>query len=121
MLDYTVACKERHQRFIERVLKLNHVWGLKSKQGWVVCPSNKEEGKEVMPFWSNRAYAAQCAKEEWKGYEPTAISLEDFLTKWLSGMAKDGFLVGTNWNANLIGLESDPFVLKAELEKIEKK
>ena len=70
-----------------------------------------------MPFWSDRAYAKQCAKEDWSHYEPTPIPLPLFLERWLPGMAADGCLVGTNWNAHLCGHEIDPLELKHELER----
>ena len=116
MLDNTGSSKERHRQFVQRVLDSGQVWGLESTEGWAV---SGEEGQESMPFWSDRDAAAQCAKEEWSGYEPTAIPLEEFLDNWLPGMAEDGVVVGTNWNADLGGVESQPLALKQELEKEE--
>jgi len=69
-----------------------------------------------MPFWSDRAYAKQCAREDWAAYEPTAIPLPAFLQHWLPGLARDGVLVGTNWNVHLIGMEIEPLKLREELE-----
>jgi hypothetical protein len=70
-----------------------------------------------MPFWSDRAYARQCAKEDWCDYDPTPIPLGLFLERWLPGMAADGCLVGTNWNAQLCGHEIEPLELKREFER----
>ena len=119
MLDYAVAAQERHERFIRRVVASGQVWGLKSNRGWCAAPSNEddEREKEVMPFWSDRAYARQCAREEWAEYEPTPIPLDLFLDKWLPGIADDGLLVGTNWNVHLLGLEVEPLALKQEIEQ----
>ena len=64
-----------------------------------------------MVFWSDRAYAAQCARDEWATYQPTSIPLDRFLASWLPGMAKDHLLVGTNWSVHLIGLEVPPLEL----------
>jgi hypothetical protein len=114
MLDDKVACIERYERFIKRVQKSQVVWGLKNKVGWAVAPSNDDD-ISVMVFWSDRAYAAQCAKEEWAEYHPTAIPLDKFVTIWLPGLDKDGMLVGTNWNAHLIGVEVTPLQLREEL------
>jgi hypothetical protein len=36
-----------------------------------------------MPFWSDRAYAKQCAKDGWSVYEPTEIPLDLSLEHWL--------------------------------------
>ncbi|MDB6026527.1 MAG: hypothetical protein JWM68_2750 [Verrucomicrobiales bacterium] len=116
MSENTGSSKERHRKFIEQVLETGEVWGLQSVDGWCV---SGDEGKESMPFWSDRAGAAACAKEEWSGFEPTSIPLEEFVENWLPGMAEDGVVVGTNWNADLGGVESKPLELKQELEKEE--
>ena len=115
MLDNKIASLERYERFIERVKKSSEVWGLKNSDGWCVSHSNNHDDVEVMLFCSDRAYAQQCAKEEWVNYTPTPIDLTEFVTRWLSGLAKDGLLVGTNWNAQLIGEEVEPLVLKEKL------
>jgi hypothetical protein len=119
MFDLVVASKERHDRFIQRVAASREVWGLKSADGWVCSASAVEatEDRSVMPFWSDRAYAKQCAKEEWSHYEATPIPLDLFLERWLPGIADDGRLVGTNWNAHLCGRETEPLELKQEIEK----
>lgn len=106
---------DNHRRFIERVAKARVVWGLQSPKGWAAAPSNDHEGQEVMPFWSDRAYAARAAKDEWAEYEPTSIDIDSFIDKWLKGMNQDGLLIGTNWNARLMGLEVEPAELAAEL------
>ena len=67
-LDLTVASKDRHQRFVQRVVASGIVWGLKDSEGWVTSSSTHDETEDrpIMPFWSDRAYAKQCAKDEWK-------------------------------------------------------
>ncbi|WDF02381.1 MULTISPECIES: DUF2750 domain-containing protein [Bacillaceae] len=42
--------------------------------------------------------------------------LTEFKKDWLHGMNEDGLLVGTNWNAKLIGLEVEPMILYKELK-----
>jgi len=115
-----------YERFIGRVVESRQVWGLKSEEGWCVAPSNtlpdddeeEDAGEEVdvLPFWSDRAYAGQCARDEWADYEPAAIDLDEFMEAWLPGMAQAGERVGTNWNADLIGREVDPMELLAALK-----
>ena len=119
MFEPAAASKERHDRFVKRIVASREVWGLKSDDGWACTASTADgtEGRSVMPFWSDRAYAAQCAREDWSEYEPTAIPLELFLERWLPGMAGDDCLVGTNWNAQLCGDEIEPLELKRELER----
>ncbi|MGG3623509.1 DUF2750 domain-containing protein [Bacillus gobiensis] len=82
-----------------------------------VCESNEYEDTAAMLFWSDEAYARQCAIEEWSDYKPTSIPLEEFMNNWLYGMNQDCLLVGVNWNVKLIGLEVEPYELYKELEE----
>jgi len=115
-IDLKIASRERHERFVRRVAAGGLVWGLKCEDGWAVSSSNdtEDEGAEertVYPFWSDRAYAARVARNDWAHYEPASIPLVEFLDAWLPGMAAEGHLVGTNWNAYLVGLEVEPLDL----------
>jgi hypothetical protein len=118
MLEPAVASKERHERFVDRVVVSGEIWGLKNKDGWACSASTADgtEGKDVIPFWSDRAYAAQCAKQDWSDHDATLIPLDLFLKNWLPGMAADASLAGTNWNAELCGYEIEPLELKQQLE-----
>ncbi|MBB6271402.1 hypothetical protein HDF26_001829 [Pedobacter cryoconitis] len=115
MLQDTFTTNYKHKKFIERIVEFEIVWGLKSKDGWASAPVNVEEDTITIPFWSDKAYARQLAKEEWKDYTPTQIPLTSFLENWLTGMSDDHHLAGTNWDANLIGKESDPQQLILEI------
>ena len=119
MFDYAIANTERYERFIRRVVEHGMVWGLRSPDGWAYCWSNESDDADVaiIVFWSDRAYAANCAKDEWQDYRPEAIPLEEFLERWLPGMAADGVLAGTNWNVHLCGREAKPLELKSRLEE----
>ncbi|MDZ5472904.1 DUF2750 domain-containing protein [Bacillus sp. 31A1R] len=117
--DLTINSTRRYENFVKRVLKSNLVWGLESDEGWCICESNEFEDTEVMIFWSDEAYAKQCAIEEWSHYRPSSIPLEAFMNAWLNGMEEDGLLVGVNWNAKLIGLELEPLELLKELQGTE--
>ncbi|WP_422659880.1 DUF2750 domain-containing protein [Paenibacillus sp. EC2-1] len=116
-LDLTINSKRRYEKFISRISQNKMVWGLKSEHGWCVCESNEYEDTEVMLFWSDEAYARQCAIEEWSHYIPAPITLEEFKYSWLYGMNEESLLVGVNWNVKLIGLEIEPYDLLKELEQ----
>jgi hypothetical protein len=109
------AIIHRHKIFIERVVALGEVWGLKSEEGFAVCPSNDYDDTDVLLFWSDKAYANAVAKDEWELYEPACIPLSHFLENWLVGMQQDGALVGSNFDANLFGQETEPLELTIEL------
>src|SRR5438093_12944301 len=108
MLQDIATSQESHERFVERVKQSREGWGLRSAKGWAFCPSNEHEGREVLVFWSDRAYAARHVKDDWSAHVPEAISLDIFIDRWLHGMDKDGVLVGPNWDVHLCGLEVDP-------------
>ena len=115
MLDLIINSKRRYENFIKRVSENKVVWGLENEDGWCVCESNEYEDTVVMVFWSDEAYARQCAVDGWSHYEPSSIPLEIFMNTWLNGMNEDGLLVGANWNAKLIGVEVEPFDLLEEI------
>jgi hypothetical protein len=116
MLQSQDISQENYERFVERVKQSREVWGLHSDKGWAHCPSNDHEGRDVLVFWSDRAYAARHAKEDWSTYAPASITLDAFLARWLPGMHKDQALVGPNWDAHLCGLEVEPLEVARELE-----
>ena len=117
MLDPDIVSQQRHDRFVQRVVATGEVWGLKNAAGWCVSASTSEGNaeREVMPFWSDRADAKQCAQDDWSTYEPTAIPLEEFMEHWLPGLAEDGLLAGTNWDTHLVGREFEPMKLGEQL------
>lgn len=119
MFENTSAAKDRHRRFVERVVLSRIVWSLKGAEGWAATASTADatRGREVLPFWSDRASAAQCAKESWANYEATQIPLDLFIQRWLPRMAMEGCLAGTNWNAQLSGHELEPNSLRDELAR----
>ena len=115
MLQNTSTIEYKHQKFIERVVDFGVVWGLQSDEGFAISESNDFEDAEVIPFWSEKAYAKAVAKEAWEYYLPTSMPLAEFLENWLVGMHNDGLLVGTNWDPNMFGKEIEPLDLAIEI------
>jgi len=118
MLQDTAEVEAKYILFIERVAATKLVWALKSKDGWANSHSSDSEDITVVPFWSDRALAKICARDDWRGYLPVEIPLADFLENWCVGMADDGTLAGLNWDAKLFGIESD--ILKLALLILER-
>jgi hypothetical protein len=107
MLQDTAAIESKYQLFIERVAATKLVWALMSKTGWANSHSHDNEEVTVVPFWSERAYAKICARDDWRSYVPTEIPLAEFLESWCVGMAENETLAGINWDANMLGKEID--------------
>lgn len=106
MLQDTATIESKYKLFIERAATSKSVWGLKSKTGWANANSNDDEEVSVIPFWSDRAYAKACARDEWNRYLPVEILLAEFLESWCVEMAENNVLAGINWDANMFGKES---------------
>ncbi|CAI8865887.1 MULTISPECIES: DUF2750 domain-containing protein [Burkholderia] len=77
--------QSRCEYFIRKVSDFEVVWSL-FDQGWATACTG---AATVAPFWPEEAFAKLCATDEWQGFHPKAIALEDFLERWLPGMAND--------------------------------
>lgn len=106
MLQDIATIESKYKLFIEKTAASKLVWALKSKNGWANSHSNDSEDVDVIPFWSDRAYAKICARDDWKGYLPVEIPLAEFLESWCIEMADNEVLAGINWDANMFGKES---------------
>ena len=115
MLQDTAAIEYKHKKFVERVVDFDTVWALESDEGFATSDSNDFEDTNVIPFWSDRAYATSLIKDDWRNYKPVSMPLGEFIENWLVGMYGDGFIVGTNWDANMFGKEIDPLELALEI------
>jgi len=122
MLQDSILIRQRYDRFIRKVTETENVWVLKSKTGFATSSSNnieKDDGDsiEVICFWSEKALAKSCAKDEWSEYEPIQIPLNEFIESWCIGMYYDGLIVGINLDQNMFGYESAPLELIVEIIK----
>jgi hypothetical protein len=115
MLQDTAAIEAKYQLFVERVTATKLVWGLMSKKGWANTHSSDSEEVAVVPFWQDRASAKICAKDEWRTYSPTEIPLAEFLESWCVGMAENETLAGINWDASMVGKESDTLTVALDI------
>ncbi|AXT54611.1 DUF2750 domain-containing protein [Aquimarina sp. AD1] len=120
MLQDSITLKNRHLKFIKTVSESEIVYGLKSKKGFATSSSTQYEEDNGNPigmicFWAEKVRAKSCAKDEWKKYRVTEISLTEFIENWCIGMANDGLLIGTQFDQNLFGYEVEPLDLILEL------
>jgi len=103
----------KHKKFIERAVESEIVWGLASEAGYARCESREFEEAFVLPFWSDKAYA--IAINIAGDYHPKSMSLADFLENFLIGSYNEGYLVGTNWDADMNSKEIEPLDLALEI------
>lgn len=116
-MSLTGNAEADHTRFLQQVRESGQVWGLKSSTGWAVSESGEFEDTLVYPFWSDPADAAPHCTGDWAHFRPAAIPLESFMADWLPGMSEDAVLVGTNWDADLSGMEWEPLELAQQLHQ----
>jgi len=109
------AVDAKYKQFVEQSTAAKLVWGLKDKQGWANSYSDGGEELDVIPFWSDKAQAKACAREDWKGYLPTFIALPEFLESWCVEMAENNVLAGVNWDANMFGKEVNGLKLALDI------
>ena len=115
MSDNTETTTQAYKLFIEKTAASKLVWGLYHKQGWANSHSADNEELDVVPFWSDRALAKICAKDDWRSYTPTQIPLAEFLESWCMEMAENEILLGVNWDAQMIGSENNALTVALDI------
>jgi len=119
MTELTSNADENYELFLEDAVDSGIIWSIVTSDDddgeFALCDSEEKPGTDVMPFFSQEAYAEAVCDGEWAGYAVRPIELDDFIDNWLPGMQKDGLLVGVNWNQALEGLEVEPLDLSHDL------
>lgn len=116
MEENTADVQAKHNTFVKKIVATKTVYSLENEEGFATSYSNEyehEDGEpvEIICFWSEKAYAETCAKDVWEGYNLAELPLEDFIENWCSGMYEDNLLVGTEFDSNMFGQETEPLEL----------
>ena len=85
-----LAPEKRYEYFIKKVADWREVWSLWNA-GWALMADRNH--KEMVPVWPHPIFAEAAAVDEWVGYKPRKIELEEWLNKWIPGMEKDHRMV----------------------------
>jgi hypothetical protein len=74
------------------------VWTVRDAGGYPA--PNTADGARAMPFWSKRSRAERVVStvRAYAGFEVVAVPLDEFRSRWLPGLERDGLLVGLNWS-----------------------
>lgn len=103
--------------FYEEIVEHGQVWTIRDSGG-VAAPPNGD-GRRSMPFWSLRSRAETVIANvpAYGAFEPMAIPLEEWPTRWIDGLERDGILVGLNWSgARATGFDFRPAEVRTRLE-----
>ena len=107
--------------FVSQVEETQQFWGLSDKNGddWVVCDSAQFDETDVLPVWSLEADAKNHCVDEWKDYQPKAVTLKEFMEFWVDDLNDDGVMLGINWVLDGNCEEIDPIEMAKKLAEIE--
>lgn len=103
--------------FYKVVAEKGKVWTVKDHAGFP-APKNFE-GQRSMPFWSEREKVEKIIQNvpAYNTFEPYEMELDEFFSKWIPGMVKDGLHVGVNWSGeNATGYDVEPSEVKKHIE-----
>lgn len=122
MSQHSMKTKGNHQEFIKKICETGVVWCLKNSEGLATSNSTIYEGRKGEPiglfcFWSDKALAQDCVLDNWDDYTPNQITLSEFIEDWCLGISNDGYMVGSNFDQNMIGSEVDALDLIIALSK----
>lgn len=84
----TLTAVARYQYFLNKVADWEEVWSVGEGDGWRMMADRS--GILCIPVWPARAFAEACCQGSWSQDIPKAISLSDWMTKWLPGIKSDG-------------------------------
>lgn len=104
--------EERYNYFIRKVADFEQVWGLYN-DGWALL--GDDLNNQVFPFWPEKEFAELCANDQWSGYEPKSIDLDNFMEKWIPGMEKDKIEVNIFYTPQSKGVTISPNQLGNDL------
>jgi hypothetical protein len=110
----------KQEQFIAKITETEIVWVLEKEEGYATASSldyedDEGEAAEVLCFWSDKALALVCSKDDWEGYTPVEIPLGDFIENWCIGMDHDLIMAGIDFDEELTGDEVDPLELILEI------
>lgn len=104
---------ERYKHFVKIVADWQQAWGL-YQNGWALAGT--DDDTTVFPMWPAKEYAEICAENEWSGYQPRAISLEELLSDLLPKLKQDGVLPGVFYTPQNKGTTPTADQLQHDLE-----
>lgn len=111
---FNLPGEERYTDFLEEVTRQGRVWTLKGDSGFISF--SDDAGRHCFPFWPDAACARALATDDWADCQPEPLALDVFMSRWLTGMAKDGRLVAVFPAPDGSGVVIDPEILLKDLK-----
>lgn len=114
--EMVAAASECCDAFVREVASYRRVWTLRDADG---VPTATGANGTAMPFWSTLCRVEQIIANvpAYSGFEPIELSWETFRDRWLSGLERDGLLVGINWTGpRALGYDLTPEEVLTKIE-----
>lgn len=104
---------ERFEHFVKVVADWQEAWGL-FQDGWALAST--DDVGVVFPLWPAKEYAEVCAVDQWQGYLPRSIALDDLMAILLPKLEADGVLPGIFFTPTGSGITISTDELRSALE-----
>lgn len=101
--------------FYTEVLREGRVWAIQDAEGF---PAPQTPEGRAMPFWSLRSRAENVITtvDAYASFQLIDLSLDEWRSRWLPGLEKDGLRVGLNWSGtNAVGYDLEPAAVERSL------
>jgi len=103
---FRLTTNTRYDAIVKHCKQKRALWVLQDNEGCIIIDLGQDK---VLPIWHDEELAKIWRGSEYPQAEALHISFQDFSTKWLSGMTKDGFSLGIAPN-----LAGESIVISAE-------
>lgn len=120
--DSVSALKDgkRVEYAIKRLADNRVVWLLqKNPQEWYLVQA--DDGPECVPIWPHERFAEACREGLWASAKPVAVSIDDFVDKWVTGMDADNRYITVFPVPGMRGVVLEPWkfeqMLRSEMAK----
>ena len=105
--------------FYREVAAARVMWTVRDEGGFPAPMTSS--GKRAQPFWSSLARVEKIIDSvpAYVDFEPYEIQWEDFCSKWVPGLTKDGLLVGVNWSGpRAKGFDLEPEKVQEDVQSV---
>ncbi|WP_206482864.1 DUF2750 domain-containing protein [Thalassotalea sp. G2M2-11] len=104
--------------FAKAVVTTETLWLLTDEHG---CMMLNSEDEDCVPVWSEQVLADAWINGEWQSCKAEAVTINDWLNRWVPGLVDDDLAVVVNPDQQAMGIVLLPDELAYEIERCRKK
>ncbi|MBR9726619.1 DUF2750 domain-containing protein [Shewanella intestini] len=102
----------RYDYLVEQVKATKQIWSLQDQDGCVMLTTEEED---CIPMWPDEETANLWAVDEWKECEALMIPLDEFQSRWVSGMEEDDLFIAVFPVQDDLGVVLPPYEVDQRL------